>query len=36
MIEFGGHGTRSAAIASKIIQAYLHVAPIVDQNSVEG
>ncbi len=30
MIEFGGHGTRAAAIASKIIQAYLHVTPIVD------
>ena len=30
MIEFGGHGTRSAQIASKIIQAYLHVTPIVD------
>jgi cell division protein FtsI/penicillin-binding protein 2 len=30
MIEFGGHGTRSAAIASKIIQAYLHVTPVVD------
>ena len=30
MIEFGGHGTRAAAIASKIIAAYLHVTPIVD------
>ena len=30
MIEFGGHGTRAAQIASKIIQAYLHVTPIVD------
>jgi penicillin-binding protein 2 len=30
MIEFGGHGTRSAAIASKIIQAYLHVTPVRD------
>lgn len=30
MIEFGGHGTRAAAIASKIIQAYLHVTPVVD------
>ena len=29
MIEFGGHGTRAAAIASRIIQAYLHVTPIV-------
>ena len=35
MIEFGGHGTRAAAIASKIIQAYLHVTPIVDL-SVDG
>jgi len=35
MIEFGGHGTRAAAIASKIIQAYLHVVPIVDL-SVDG
>jgi cell division protein FtsI/penicillin-binding protein 2 len=35
MIEFGGHGTRAAAIASKIIQAYLHVTPIVDM-SVDG
>ena len=35
MIEFGGHGTRAAAIASRIIQAYLHVAPVVDM-SVEG
>ena len=35
MIEFGGHGTRAAAIASKIIQAYLHVIPIVDL-SVDG
>ena len=30
MIEFGGHGTRAAQIASKIIAAYLHVTPIVD------
>jgi len=30
MIEFGGHGTRAAAIASKIIAAYLKVTPIVD------
>ncbi len=36
MIEFGGHGTRAAAIASKIIQAYLHVTPIVDASSVDG
>ncbi|MDQ2665019.1 MAG: penicillin-binding protein 2 [Gemmatimonadota bacterium] len=36
MIEFGGHGTRAAAIASKIIQAYLHVAPVIDANSVDG
>ena len=35
MIEFGGHGTRAAAIASKIIQAYLHVIPVVDL-SVDG
>ena len=35
MIEFGGHGTRAAAIASKIIQAYLHVTPVVDL-SVDG
>jgi penicillin-binding protein 2 len=31
MLEFGGHGTRSAAIASKIIAAYLKVTPIVEQ-----
>jgi penicillin-binding protein 2 len=30
MIELGGHGTRAAAIASKIIAAYLKVTPIVD------
>jgi penicillin-binding protein 2 len=35
MLEFGGHGTRAAAIASKIIQAYLHVTPVVDM-SVDG
>ena len=35
MIEFGGHGTRAAAIASRIIQAYLHVTPVVDL-TVEG
>ncbi len=35
MIEFGGHGTRAAAIASKIIGAYLKVTPIVDL-SVDG
>ena len=35
MIEFGGHVTRAAAIASKIIQAYLHVTPVVDM-TVEG
>ena len=35
MIEFGGHGTRAAAIASKIIQAYLHVTATVDL-SVDG
>lgn len=27
MLEFGGHGTRAARIASKIIQSYLHVEP---------
>jgi penicillin-binding protein 2 len=31
MIEFGGHGTRSAAIASKIIEAYLKVTPVMQQ-----
>jgi penicillin-binding protein 2 len=31
MIEFGGHGTRSAQIASKIIQAYLKVVPVSEQ-----
>ena len=31
MIEFGGHGTRSAAIASKIIEAYLKVTPVAEQ-----
>jgi penicillin-binding protein 2 len=36
MIEFGGHGTRAAAIASRIIQAYLHVTPVIDANSVDG
>jgi penicillin-binding protein 2 len=35
MIEFGGHGTRSAAIASKIIAQYLHVTPIIE-NLVDG
>jgi penicillin-binding protein 2 len=30
MIEFGGHGTRAAAIASKIIGAYLNVTPVSD------
>ena len=30
MIEFGGHGTRAAAIASAIIANYLKVTPIVD------
>jgi penicillin-binding protein 2 len=29
MIEFGGHGTRSARIASSIIEAYLKVAPVM-------
>jgi len=36
MIEFGGHGTRAAHIASAIIQAYLHVTPVVDASSTEG
>lgn len=31
MIEFGGHGTRSAAIASRIIEAYLKVTPVAEQ-----
>ena len=31
MIEFGGHGTRSARIASSIIEAYLKVAPVMQQ-----
>jgi penicillin-binding protein 2 len=31
MIEFGGHGTRSAQIASKIIQQYLKVTPVSEQ-----
>ncbi len=35
MIEFGGHGTRAAQIASKIIQAYLHQTAVVDL-STEG
>jgi cell division protein FtsI/penicillin-binding protein 2 len=35
MIEFGGHGTRAAHIASSIIEKYLKVAPVVDY-SVEG
>jgi penicillin-binding protein 2 len=30
MIEFGGHGTRAAAIASAIIANYLKVTPVVD------
>jgi penicillin-binding protein 2 len=30
MIEFGGHGTRAARIASSIISNYLKVTPIVD------
>jgi cell division protein FtsI/penicillin-binding protein 2 len=30
MIEFGGHGTRAARIASKIIGHYLHAAPLWD------
>jgi penicillin-binding protein 2 len=31
MLEFGGHGTRSARIASKIIEAYLKVTPVMQQ-----
>jgi penicillin-binding protein 2 len=31
MIEFGGHGTRSARIASSIIEKYLKVTPIMQQ-----
>ena len=31
-----GYCDRKAAIASKIIQAYLHVTPVVDANSVDG
>jgi penicillin-binding protein 2 len=31
MIEFGGHGTRSARIASSIIEQYLKVAPVMQQ-----
>jgi len=27
MLEFGGHGTRAARIASKIIEHYLKVTP---------
>ena len=30
MIEFGGHGTRAAAIASAIIAYYLKVTPVSD------
>jgi penicillin-binding protein 2 len=33
MLEFGGHGTRAARIASKIIQQYLHVAPATLMNT---
>jgi penicillin-binding protein 2 len=36
MIEFGGHGTRAAAIASKIIAAYLKVTPVIDVSATEG
>jgi penicillin-binding protein 2 len=31
MIEFGGHGTRSARIASSIIEKYLKVTPVMQQ-----
>jgi penicillin-binding protein 2 len=36
MIEFGGHGTRAAAIASAIIAKYLNVTPISSDLSTEG
>jgi penicillin-binding protein 2 len=36
MIEFGGHGTRAAAIASAIIANYLKVTPITSDLSTEG
>jgi penicillin-binding protein 2 len=36
MIEFGGHGTRAAAIASAIIANYLKVTPISSDLTTEG
>jgi cell division protein FtsI/penicillin-binding protein 2 len=36
MIEFGGHGTRAAAIASAIIANYLKVTPISSGLITEG
>ena len=36
MIEFGGHGTRAAAIASAIIANYLKVTPISTDLLTEG
>jgi penicillin-binding protein 2 len=36
MIEFGGHGTRAAAIASSIISHYLKVTPISSGLTTEG
>jgi penicillin-binding protein 2 len=36
MIEFGGHGTRAAAIASAIIANYLKVTPISTDLTTEG
>jgi len=36
MIEFGGHGTRAAAIASAIIAKYLKVTPISSDLTTEG
>ena len=36
MIEFGGHGTRAAAIASSIIANYLKVTPISSDLTTGG
>jgi cell division protein FtsI/penicillin-binding protein 2 len=36
MIEFGGHGTRAAQIASAIIANYLKVTPISSDLTTEG
>ena len=36
MIEFGGHGTRAAAIASAIIANYLKVTPLSSDLTTEG